>query len=734
MKKTRKRAIVALTVVFLALPGVSCSLGGQSNLDTAVQTAVAATLQTQKSDQEPQPKVGETIASGDVEVFIPPEMQGKQPTIGIKPLGQALPPIPQDTTAIGNAYDITAEKLAGPVLITLRYDPADLPLGASEENLYIATLIGDRWEIVPDGLVDTQKHTVNATITHLSIYRILQDPKKAAYDAVKSATGDEITSQYFGDLPVAIRIDLNDDRIKPQDVTAVVNAKLSLLTKGATGVISLANLVSKTSGLAIARHDKTTGALSEAMAEAVVTEGGGQAGSYAVMLYDSYQLGKVLGEFVADTTQGNPALLAAKGTAWLLSLEMEYINQNMDKAFDGLWKLNPTSLSRLQVYAVYVDAAPWLPTLGYNAKGVKFYYYNEKQDTWINYYDNMTYWKVKFTPTDKLAQATQAPAATSTRRPTTAVAPKPPTSMPYRSPSATSKPTASIRATSTRRPEATAVPTRTSPAPAGGKIAFASNRDGNYEIYVMNADGSGVKRLTNNAASDEYPSWSPEGNRIIFQSNRDATRPDYEDIYVMNADGSGVKRLTYNVTSSDEDPAWSPDGKHIAFQSHRDSNWEIYLMNTDGSGLKRLTNHSGDDLWPTWSPDGKQISFYSYRDGREGIYVINADGSGEKRLSDTSSHYRFQAWSPDGHRIAYDCWYEGNYDICAMNADGGAVRNLTHHSAEDGFPTWSPDGTRIAFASGRDGNAEIYVMNADGSNQIRLTRTSAHEVAPVWSP
>ena len=127
------------------------------------------------------------------------------------------------------------------------------------------------------------------------------------------------------------------------------------------------------------------------------------------------------------------------------------------------------------------------------------------------------------------------------------------------------------------------------------KIAFNSTRDGNYEIYIMNDDGSKQIRLTNNPANDYLPAWSPDGSQIAFTSNRDG---NYE-IYVMNADGSKQTRLTNNP-ADDLHPAWSPDSSHIAFTSNRDGNYEIYVMNTDGSNQKNLTNKPADV--PAWSP------------------------------------------------------------------------------------------------------------------------------------
>jgi Tol biopolymer transport system component len=272
-----------------------------------------------------------------------------------------------------------------------------------------------------------------------------------------------------------------------------------------------------------------------------------------------------------------------------------------------------------------------------------------------------------------------------------------------------------------------------------GQIAFVRGPAGDrelYEIYVMNADdGSGQTRLTDNAASDGDPSWSPDGTKIAFDSNID--EDGNRDIYVMNADdGSGQTRLTDNA-AFDTDPSWSPDGTKIAFTSNReDGNVEIYVMNADdGSDVTKLTDNSAHDFNPSWSPDGTKIAFVSDRDGNGEIWTMNADdGSGQTRLTDNDGFDGFPSWSPDGTKIAFVSDRDGG-GIFVINADDGSdVTKLT-----DGTdPSWSPDGTKIAFTSGRDADDEsdnnaIYVMNADdGSGQTRLTDTNAFYSSPDW--
>ena len=276
---------------------------------------------------------------------------------------------------------------------------------------------------------------------------------------------------------------------------------------------------------------------------------------------------------------------------------------------------------------------------------------------------------------------------------------------------------------------ATATPIPT-PARSKARIAFSSNRDGNDEIYVMNADGSGQTNLTNNPASDYGAAWSPDGTKIAFCSDRDGNG----ELYVMNADGSGQTNLTRHP-GEDYGAAWSPDGTRIAFVSTRDGpqNSEIYVMNADGSGQTNLTNRPEPDDMPRWAPANRIVFAAWNADLNYDIYVMNADGSQRTRLTNSPAHDWTPTWSPDGSRIAFLSQRSGNGDLYVMNADGSNQVALTNSPAVDHQPAWSPDGTQIAFSSERDGNNEIYVMNTDGSGQTNLSNNPASDTWPVWS-
>ena len=292
---------------------------------------------------------------------------------------------------------------------------------------------------------------------------------------------------------------------------------------------------------------------------------------------------------------------------------------------------------------------------------------------------------------------------------------------------ATSTPTSTPTFTSTPTPPPSPTPTAM-PGLTRGHIAFSSIRDGNWEIYVMNADGSEVARLTDSPAADVRPSWSPDAAWIAFESTRD----DNWEIYVMYAEGSAVTRLTNNP-AWDTYPTWSPEGTLIAFVSERDGNEEVYVMDVDGTNQRNLTNNPANDFAPSWSPDGTRIAFASEREGVE-VYIMNADGSGLTRLANRLGYDGVPSWSPDGTRIAFGSELDGNYEIFVLNVDGSGLTRLTNNPYTDCSPSWSPDGSRIAFDSYRNGQEDIYTINADGTGLMNLTNNPAWDADPSWSP
>ena len=263
-------------------------------------------------------------------------------------------------------------------------------------------------------------------------------------------------------------------------------------------------------------------------------------------------------------------------------------------------------------------------------------------------------------------------------------------------------------------------------AATNGKIAFWSVRDGNGEIYVMNADGSGQRNITSGPGNNTQAAWSRDGAKLAFISDRDGN----QEIYVMNADGTAQTRVT-NTPGFEQFPAWSPDGTKLAFTTYRDGNAEIYIMNADGTAQTNRTNNPAFDCCPTWSPDGAKVAFRSDRDGQE-IYVMNADGTAPTKLTTTPSLDDLPAWSPDGTKIAFASNREGPLRIYVMNADGSEQTRITNGPNLDFFPTWSPDGTKLALTSDRDGNFEIYVVNVDGSGLTNITNNPALDFQPSW--
>lgn len=226
------------------------------------------------------------------------------------------------------------------------------------------------------------------------------------------------------------------------------------------------------------------------------------------------------------------------------------------------------------------------------------------------------------------------------------------------------------------------------------RLVFQSYRDGNWEIYYSNDDGTAEARLTNSSEPDIQPVLNRGATLVAYA----AKAGDYE-IRLMKSDGDNNVALTDN-SADDVYPAWSPNGYRLAFQTYRDGQAEIYVMQSDGSLQTRLTNWADYDGEPAWSPDGSKIAFVSRRNGQYRIWVMNADGSGQVQLS-SQSYSSNPAWSPDGTKIAYDA--DGNGDgwqeLWVMNADGSNQHNIVSPASSTDFlaGAWSPDSRHVGF-------------------------------------
>ncbi|HEY5708462.1 MAG TPA: hypothetical protein VIS51_03630 [Solirubrobacterales bacterium] len=259
-----------------------------------------------------------------------------------------------------------------------------------------------------------------------------------------------------------------------------------------------------------------------------------------------------------------------------------------------------------------------------------------------------------------------------------------------------------------------------------GRIAYASNQSGSWDVYAMNADGSGKRQLTSGPGDDTQPSYSADGTRIVFASNRAGNY----DVYAMNADGSGVTRLTTDP-GSDTQPAFSPDGTRIAFVSIRFGSWytDLFLMNADGSDQARIVSEGGIEETPTFSPDGQRIAFVRTAGPRKNLFSVGLDGGGLTALTHTGADDRQPSFSPNGQRIAFASRRDGKFEIYTMASSGGGATKLTDKPVSQ-MPAYSPNGQQIAFARG----GSIFTMKANGGNEVRLTNEGASQTWPTWQP
>jgi Tol biopolymer transport system component len=284
-------------------------------------------------------------------------------------------------------------------------------------------------------------------------------------------------------------------------------------------------------------------------------------------------------------------------------------------------------------------------------------------------------------------------------------------------------------------------------------LAFSAGRGWNSDIYVIRADGSGLRRLTRSPRREDTPTWSPDGKRLAF---RVWTRSrDDEEIYVMNADGSGRHDISRDPDAIDRSPAWAPDGRSIAYATGLDDGPDgylddIWLMSPDGGDKRPLTHRPGIDEYPVWSRDGSQIAFactdgriLPSRNGDFEICVMRGDGSSVRRVTDAPGVSLAYSWSPSGRTLAFassrtdgPARLSTGGDLFLLDLASTRVTRLTRGAAEDVEPAFSPDGGQIAFASSGRGSrhGDLYLLRLRDRRVRRLTHFSGDEADPVWQP
>jgi len=248
--------------------------------------------------------------------------------------------------------------------------------------------------------------------------------------------------------------------------------------------------------------------------------------------------------------------------------------------------------------------------------------------------------------------------------------------------------------------------------PDGKKIAFTSARDGAPGIYLFDVDTRTTSRLLPQVTVDPESklSWAPDGTRLAFAAPHgeaaslsiSSLESGDLEIYVAQIDEMGNNpqpiRLT-NHPAQDTMPVWSPDGDRLAFQSNRNGGPDIYLLDLATRAVSRLTHDGADNAPYAWSPDGTQIAFTAVYGGPPDIYVMDADGSNVRRLTRGQAVNSAPTWSPDGERLVFVSDRDGDAELYVVDIEGGHAARVTNNTTEDRSPAWSPDGDRLAFVS-----------------------------------
>ncbi len=307
----------------------------------------------------------------------------------------------------------------------------------------------------------------------------------------------------------------------------------------------------------------------------------------------------------------------------------------------------------------------------------------------------------------------------------------PPTAVPTNTPAPAAVPTSTPMPTAVPTPAPTPTPTRTY------KIAFTSDRDGNYEIYTADADGRNVTRLTFTSFLEFPFDWSPDGKMISYSLSSREGDVLRQLIFTTNADGGNQRPIREEPGGRDLMPVFSPDGREVVFSSNRGGNWDIYIIGVDGENPRQITFSENFDSSPDWSPDGRQIAYESKRDGNWQIYLLDIQSGDERKItSGIAANYR-PAFSPDGNEIAYESDSGDIAELFVLDLATLETRQVTRFGKSSCCASWSPDGKFIYFSMrelGEDGQRDIYRISPDGGFPEAVIQSESNDDAVAVSP
>lgn len=271
------------------------------------------------------------------------------------------------------------------------------------------------------------------------------------------------------------------------------------------------------------------------------------------------------------------------------------------------------------------------------------------------------------------------------------------------------------------------------PGVSSTEVAFISNRDGAKELYIADVDGSNLRQVTRNRTLNEFPSWGPDGDTLLYTSYRENRQPG---LFVLVRGGRSPGRVFKSLRPGA--PQYrgviDPSGQRVAVVVSIDGATKIFALDRDGRNPRQLTTGNSLDVSPSWSPDGRQLAFVSDRSGGPQVYVMNADGSNPRRLTFQGGYNTGAAWSPDGKWIAYESRVGGQFDVWLIDPDGNTNAPLIENPASDESPAWSPDSRKLLFSSKRRGRAALYIVDIDGGAPRRITQGEGDDSSPAWGP